>query len=244
MQNRYTGDIGDFGKLGLLRWLRSAGFSIGVNWYLVPDETHNQDGRHVSYLEDESYRTCDAPLWEGLRQIVHSGQREVRALENGHILDATFFSVPLEFSGKTRSERAALREHWHEQALEGLSGVDVVFADPDNGLVVPSAAGTIKENKFVKPDELADYYRNGASVIYYQHKARRSDSFYTEQHTRLIQNANLDGANGMAMKFKTTSQRFYFFIVQPRHKAAIEESLQNLITSSWGNHFCFLTIPR
>ena len=38
MQNRYTGDIGDFGKLGLLRQLRQTGLSIGVNWYLTPDE--------------------------------------------------------------------------------------------------------------------------------------------------------------------------------------------------------------
>lgn len=30
MQNRYTGDIGDFGKLGLLRQL-STRLSIGVN---------------------------------------------------------------------------------------------------------------------------------------------------------------------------------------------------------------------
>ena len=33
MQNRYTGDIGDFGKLGLLRQLSRTGLSIGVNWY-------------------------------------------------------------------------------------------------------------------------------------------------------------------------------------------------------------------
>ena len=31
MQNRYTGDIGDYSKLGLLRALQSAGFSIGLN---------------------------------------------------------------------------------------------------------------------------------------------------------------------------------------------------------------------
>ena len=45
MQNRYTGDIGDYSKLGLLRALQSAGFSIGLNWYLTPDETHNKIGR-------------------------------------------------------------------------------------------------------------------------------------------------------------------------------------------------------
>ena len=35
MQNRYTGDIGDFGKLGLLRVLQESGLTIGVNWYLA-----------------------------------------------------------------------------------------------------------------------------------------------------------------------------------------------------------------
>ena len=47
MQNRYTGDIGDFSKLGLLRALSNAGLSIGLNWYLTPNETHNEDGKHT-----------------------------------------------------------------------------------------------------------------------------------------------------------------------------------------------------
>ena len=33
MQNRYAGDVGDFGKLGLLRQLTSTRLDIGVNWY-------------------------------------------------------------------------------------------------------------------------------------------------------------------------------------------------------------------
>ena len=37
MQNRYAGDVGDFGKIGLLRQLAAAGYHIGVNWYLAPD---------------------------------------------------------------------------------------------------------------------------------------------------------------------------------------------------------------
>ncbi|MER2151846.1 MAG: hypothetical protein ABS900_09550 [Candidatus Limivicinus sp.] len=59
MQNRYTGDIGDFGKMGLLRSLQETGLSIGVNWYLVPNESHNEDGRYVQYLEDPAFRGCD-----------------------------------------------------------------------------------------------------------------------------------------------------------------------------------------
>ena len=50
MQNRYTGDIGDFAKYGLLRAL-SKGKRLGVAWYLYPDEEDNTDGRHIDYLQ-------------------------------------------------------------------------------------------------------------------------------------------------------------------------------------------------
>lgn len=82
MQNRYTGDIGDFGKLGLLRQISEAEFSIGVNWYLTPDESHNGDGRHIGYLRNEAFRACDEQLWKALGDIVDSGRREVRELES------------------------------------------------------------------------------------------------------------------------------------------------------------------
>ena len=36
MQDRYAGDVGDYGKIGLLRCLEKQGFNIGINWYLVP----------------------------------------------------------------------------------------------------------------------------------------------------------------------------------------------------------------
>ena len=54
MQNRYTGDIGDFGKLGLLRQISEAEFSIGVNWYLTPDESHNGEAKFYPEILDFS----------------------------------------------------------------------------------------------------------------------------------------------------------------------------------------------
>ncbi|MCR5092882.1 MAG: hypothetical protein K6B72_02810 [Lachnospiraceae bacterium] len=36
MQDRYAGDIGDYGKIALLKYLQMHGFSVGVNWYRVP----------------------------------------------------------------------------------------------------------------------------------------------------------------------------------------------------------------
>ena len=128
MQNRYTGDIGDFGKLGLLRTLQAQGFTIGVNWYLTPDEDHNEDGKYTKYLDDEMYRKCDESLWLELKQIVEADQRKVSALQNDRILQAVFYDEILDFAGKKKTERISTREEWHKQALDQLSDLDVVLS--------------------------------------------------------------------------------------------------------------------
>lgn len=243
MQDRYTGDIGDFGKLGLLRVLQEQNLSIGVNWYLTPDETHNEDGKYTEYLNEEKkekYFPCDESLWQELKKIVDSGNRNVSALQNEHILKAAFYDKPLNFRGKSKEERISIRKVWHERALEQLSGSDVVFVDPDNGLVVPSAEGKPKENKYVMPDELSDYYKKGSSVIYYQHKARRQDQFYSDQHEKLIRSPGFESSSGLALKFKTTSLRYCFFIIQPRHREMITEAVNEMASSEWSDHFCIL----
>ena len=53
MQDRYAGDVGDFGKLGMLRCMEASGLKVGINWYLVGDESHNNDGKYIGYMEDE-----------------------------------------------------------------------------------------------------------------------------------------------------------------------------------------------
>lgn len=237
MQNRYTGDIGDFGKLGLLRILQSAGLTMGVNWYLTPDETHNSDGRHVRYLENWEFSECDQLLWTELRSIVNTEKREVQALQNDRILKALYFSEPLVLSGKAKTERRSIRKDWHKKALDKLVGTDIVFVDPDNGLVVPSAVGTVKENKYVLADEIADYYSQNSSVVYYQHKARKKDAFYIDQQDQLLKRTELNGATGIAMKFKTTSQRYFFFVIQPRHRELIEDAVNGMLATTWSRHF-------
>ena len=238
MQNRYTGDIGDFGKLGLLRVLQEAGFSIGVNWYLTPNEEHNQDGKHINY---EDLRFCDEALWAELQQIVDSGNRKVAALQKKRILKAEFYAEPLDFKGKKKAERKQIREIWHQDALEALSGVDLVFVDPDNGLIVPSAEEKPKENKYVLTKELGDYYKQGSSVIYYQHKARRQDSYYEDQHRRLLNRPEFEKASGFGIKFRKTSHRYYFFVLHPEHKTKVENVVREKINAEW--KACFSELP-
>lgn len=240
MQNRYTGDIGDFSKLGLLRTLQSEGFSIGLNWYLTPDETHNSDGRHVNYLSQDEYRKCDEGLWLGLKSIVDRDNREVRHMENDGILHATFFSDCLDLRGKKKAERAARRSEWFAKSLGELAGKDIVCVDPDNGLVVPSAMGRPKENKYVLPEEIASYYAQGSTVIYYQHKARRKNPFYVDQLAALLRREDLPNASGLALKFEKVSQRYYMFVIQSQHREAIEKAVNDMLSTEWGNHFRLL----
>lgn len=237
MQDRYTGDIGDFGKLGLLRQLASTGLSIGVNWYHTPDETHNSDGLHIGYLQKKEYHSCDPALWSALGQIVSSGKREIAALEQSGALDATYFGRLLDSSIGDKIARQAVRMDWHRQALQALHGCDIVFVDPDNGLMVPSADGTTKSNKFVLPYELAEYYHAGASIIYYQHKARRPDELYIGQHRQLVSSSAFPGATSLGLKFTKTSLRYYFFAIRPEHSRAVTACVQQMMDSPW--RFCF-----
>ncbi|WP_087431058.1 hypothetical protein [Collinsella sp. An307] len=240
MQNRYTGDIGDFSKLGLLRALQAAGLSIGLNWYLTPDETHNTDGRHVDYLKQEKYRACDPGLWLGLKAIVDGENREVSYMEDDDILRASFFSDCLDFRGKKKAKRIDDRAEWFEKSLSKMASNDIVCVDPDNGLVVPSAKGRPKENKYVLPEELAAYYAQGSTVVYYQHKARRKDPFYTDQLEKLLRREDLTGASGLSLKFEKVSQRYYMFLIQPRHKEAVEKAVRDMLVTAWGDHFRLL----
>ena len=237
MQDRYTGDIGDFGKLGLLRQLASAGLSIGVNWYRTPDETHNSDGLHIGYLQKQEFRLCDPALWSALGQIVSSGKREIAALEQCGVLDASYFGRLLDSSSGDKIARQAVRMEWHRQALQALHGFDIVFVDPDNGLMVPSADGTAKSNKFVFPYELAEYYHAGASIIYYQHKARRPDEFYIDQHQQMVSSGAFPCATSLGLKFNKTSLRYYFCAIRPEHTKAFTTCVRQMMQSPW--QYCF-----
>lgn len=231
MQNRYAGDIGDYGKLGLLRSLSRTGLRIGVNWYLTPDE-HNGDGRHTDY---DSFRSCDEELWRKLREIANSDQRSVAALENADLLNAAYYHEVLDL-GKT-TDRSSVREKWHSDALARLAGSELVFLDPDNGLMVKSAEKTAQANKYVTLKEIEAYCRHGASVIWYQHKARYRDSHYRDQFREILGREEFRNMSGIGLMFTRVSQRYYFILTQPEHRDIIRGQVNGFLESPWKNCF-------
>ena len=113
----------------------------------------------------------------------------------------------------------------------------LIDQDKDITISVKCNNGKISEVLF---NDVSDYYKKGSSVIYYQHKARRQDQFYSDQHEKLIRSPGFESSSGLALKFKTTSLRYYFFIIQPRHREMITEAVNEMASSEWSDHFCIL----
>src|SRR5713226_7948802 len=83
MQNRYTGDVGDFGKYALLKALTGTDFRLGVMWCLNPAKELNADGRFTNYAK---LKPCIHVLYKKLSRILQNSERSVSAVETAQIL--------------------------------------------------------------------------------------------------------------------------------------------------------------
>lgn len=241
MQNRYAGDVGDFGKLGMLRRIEKSGISVGVNWYLVGDENHNNDGKHIGYLENKKFRGCDDELLEKLKGMIAQKHRTVFVLEHLEPLKTgKYFHERLY---EPRRQDCVSRSEWHTQALNSMADCDLVFLDPDNGLL-PKSVGRASDKsiKYVLPEEIIDYYKVGHSVVFYSHRTREQLEVYLQRFADLFASTKLCGATVKGLSYRRGTVRDYFFIIHEEHLAKIETSIQSLVDAKWREHFSVIEI--
>jgi hypothetical protein len=243
MQDRYVGDIGDFGKYALLKSLAGADLRLAVVWYLYPDVEANGDGGFVAYPE---LRCCDPELHDTLATLVANGNRSVAAVECSPVLPAStiFYSRPLSFRDSPPNSRAARltqRRKWLEAALNATSGADIVFMDPDNGFGGRSASPTSRTGpKYVFPDEVEQFLQRGQSVIVYHHQTRERGGLAVQvaSHVGALRTVAAD-VPPYAAVFRRRSVRVYFIIPAPGHRDLLLERTQGFIRGPWGRdgHF-------
>jgi hypothetical protein len=228
MQNRYTGDVGDYVKLALLRAL-SPGMKLGVAWYLYPDEGHNEDGKHIAYLSQPSHwRSLDPELFDQLKQVVKDG-RSVAALEKCGVLDAVFSGDVLDHRDLHHRDRSAARSAWFGTTMEKLDGCDIVFADPDNGLTddQPKRRSSGKFGKQL-PLQEALALAHGRSAVIYHHNSRFKGGHDLEvQHWRQQLGENTIAVRANAYNCRT------FFILNPRPTLTTRAQT---FCGLWGGH--------
>ena len=174
MQHRFVGDIGDYFKISILKGL-APGARLGVAWWLHPEQTHNNDGQHVDYLDNASrWRHLNPTLFDQLRNVVTTGTRHISSLEAALTgLDVRFAgdAIPIDCAPR---QRPAAREVWFGQVLRAMEGTELAFVDPDNGLEPSSYRETLASSaKSIRISEVKRLARDGRSVLVYHHQTRR-----------------------------------------------------------------------
>jgi hypothetical protein len=251
MQDRYAGDVGDFGKFGLLRHLcgetaqnEHPRLKPGVIWYRVADETHNGDGRHISYLKrsakrvkdksgkddnDPRFRDCDAHLYDALKKMVFRDQnRTIEGLEGAQLLPgAVYWS----------KEIAALRSNWFDGALHKTANCDLVFVDPDNGVASPRAC-TEGSLKHVFLDEIRSLVERKPrpNVVIYHHmdKTKGTAEEKTERLLKQLQKLKPSLAERpFGVLFRRWGVRAFLILPNQDHREMLMERTNALI-QKWG----------
>jgi len=258
MQDRYACDIGDFGKLGLLRFLFSeTDFRLGVNWYLVPDEEGNADGMKIEYLLDindknERFKDCDSDdLYKKLQQIVKpemedrkivsKGKRAVSEFEKNKILsNATiFYSEKLDFDKAKATGRnfEVERNQWVKKGFGQLKDCDVVFFDPDNGFPpyndkkreFSTKKNQKKSGKYVYYDELKDYWYEGKGRSLIIYQHRTMEP--ADKYLRRFESIKdyiPQAQNIFYVRWHPISVRDYIFVLKPFHRKKLCERLNEM----------------
>ena len=239
MKNQYFADVGDYGKYGLLRFIAECGVKIVVNWYLTPDDQSN-DGNKRDYLANERNRKYDPELFDVLREMNdHKDKNVGHFAERELIPDAIYFDnivrpLPSE-STMSMTEKRLAREHWHQQALAGCCGAELVFMDPDNGLRPGSPTARKDAQKFVYASEVYSYYNRGQDVVYYCHKGRRTKTQW-EKAKCVMQELCPDAAM-LGITYRRGTQRSYIFVLHPEKEEVYRGLLNTFLETAWKECF-------
>ena len=235
MKNQYVGDIGDYGKYGLLRFLASHGIKIGVNWYLTENDG-STDGKFTTYLKNPADRVYDPELFDALQNIADHPDKTVKMIKQAGIIpDAEFFGEMLKSSSLKADAREWNRRLWFNNSTLMLGNAELIFADPDNGISYRKTARTKDSEKFILPEDVAEYYNSGRNVVYYCHKGRRKQEAW-EQAKAEIRN-HIRDAQILAVTFHRGTQRSYIFVLHPDCYMRYEKIITAFLDSEWGSMF-------
>lgn len=235
MKNQYFGDINDYKKYSLLRYLSSWGqIKTAVCWVLTRDDDGN-DGNRVKYLQQpDKWRSYDPTLYEYLQEYVfRRGIRNVKMLETSDILaNCRFYSEVIDDDIK-------LREAYFNRFLEFAEGADLVFFDPDNGLEVKSIPrGKRNSSKYLYWSEVKTSYEAGYSILIYQHFPRMQRESYI--HNLVQQFKAITDVNRIF--YYKTRQVVFFLLPQPKHEGLFIDSNADIF-NVWGKTMSIRELP-
>ncbi len=167
MQQRYLGDIHDFQKFMFVKFL-SCAFKqkIGLNWYLVDPkkigekEVNKKDGEKRYFLHKNEFKTIDREIYDEFVKLKSKKLRKINTFtRDTHLAQYISFynkKIPL-----------LNREKWLRDSLNFFKHKDIIFLDPDNGLLKNKKSKKISL-KYVLVKEIESYLLNKKTIIFTQ----------------------------------------------------------------------------
>ena len=241
MQDKFVGDIGDFGKYGLLRALVGEGpqdeprCCLGVVWYMWEDSDLLYDAKLAYLSQPDEFRRCDKNLFDVLGRMVHDRRRTVEEVRKSEILgrdgtDVVFFAEPVP-NRRTRGD-------WLLRALKKTEKAQIVFLDPDKGLPTREReARPERSRSYAYRNEMRRFVERGQTVVIYQSywRINKGDTPETEvfkwRHERLTE-VHLDEHPRVV----GTGDRAFVVLPAARHVEHIDRRLATFV-ERWGEHF-------
>ncbi len=256
MQDRFVGDIGDFGKYGLLRaltglwdWERGGPLpeckrlSLGVVW-CVPDTeiagTSDGHGQNVSYLFNEMvksrFQRCDPALFNAMKNTV-CNIRNLQEIERSQILglDTIFYNAPIPLG---------TRKQWIDDAVSHTSKAKIVFLDPDVGVADPEKDRAPKQTSYRRKDasqyvflsEISKFMQ-GKTVIIYQSFGRKISHLNQMKKWEIQLRKEFPQVSPCILKFNSQSPRAFIILPAAQHADLIDERLAKMLAGPWKQHF-------
>ena len=233
MKNQYVGDIGDYGKYSLLRAFTDAGVKVGINWYLTENDGSN-DGKFTDYLKKDDLRRYNPTVFDTLKTIAFNNNKSVSDIEKSGLLHgAVYYSEVLSSKAKP-SEREDKRKQWFENSLDIFKDTELIFMDPDNGLLENYDASKQGAEKYVLQNEVEAYYKDGHNVVYYCHKGRRKLNDWFKYKSIMFE--TIPDAKPVVLTYHKGSQRSYIFLVHDKDFARYRRILDQFM-SQWRSLF-------
>jgi hypothetical protein len=261
MQDRYAGDVGDFGKLGLLRHLcgvtaqdKHARFKKpGVIWYKTIPGTRENAQNHGNFIRflDESdennrrFKACDGDLYEALRHVVETGW-SIDALQRVLAGQCPDFraGVPL-LPGAVYGSKGVChgkkrvtcpRADWFQSAFAATVGCDLVFLDPDNGIECADLRPTRGESrKYVFRCEVGKLIKRGQSVVVYHHTGRRGGTAkqQVQWHLKKLRDQLSLAQDPFGVLFHRGGTRDFLILPAQEHYQTLLDRTNTFVTK-WG----------
>lgn len=234
MKNQYVGDVGDYGKYGLFRFISKRGIRIGVNWYLTKNDEHVVDGNIRDYLKVDEESVYDREVYALLKTIPENiPDRNIGYIENSDILpNAIYYNEELNFEGASPKERENIRTRWHNEGMKALKDAELIFADPDNGSTEDKKGARKNGEKYITIQEIADYYKKEKNVVYYCHRARRNQASWQKKTLEI--KTKCPDAEIIVLTFHRGTQRSYIFCIHPSQYEKYDRIVKDFLSTAWG----------